>query len=587
MEQGMNQTQILRSLMESMQEASRPKTSAYDTTATVRRIEDGVAWVHIPGGVDETPVKLTINAKEGDTVQVRVSGGTAFLVGNGTAPPTDDATAIVAQKTADGAVEKASNASEEAARAKESADIAASAADSAQRSADNAGEYAARALGNLSTVQSVAETLTWITQHGTMTLTTDTELDPSHVYFVRDTGGDYVVGNVHYSVVKEPSADDLASYYVLSIDESLQNYVGTHLALTGEGLWILPENNGYKVLIATGSGEQYKTAGTYIVDAGGAPVAVFGSDGTRIMTDGVQVFNVNATDVSDYVQAKEDILGSYREVTDRSVSVQSSVQLTNITQGSIIDVNIYFKVGGRNGEVRWYSTYVQQGGSKTENYGPLVVTVRHNATSSPQTISVSVYTTDSHTSDYYYFSVRYVSYSAYVKTPSFSLGTRVYSSGGNGAFSTIVGEGLMSGTRDQLVTGKYNAEDADDQYALIIGNGSDESSRSNALTVDWNGTIKSADGFSSSADMIRVTDCNNATDPRKIYYTNGDASNLNRPEAGWCVIRSLYLNGNPLSGNTWSCMQLGMPMNTGVPRLFVRSKIVDAGWSSWKTLTIS
>lgn len=100
----MNQTQILRSLMESMQTASRPKTSAYDTAATVRRIEDGVAWVHIPGGVDETPVKLTVNAKEGDDVQVRVSGGTAFLVGNGSAPPTDDTRANVAKMIADGAV---------------------------------------------------------------------------------------------------------------------------------------------------------------------------------------------------------------------------------------------------------------------------------------------------------------------------------------------------------------------------------------------------------------------------------------------------------------------------------------------------
>lgn len=62
----------------------------YDTTATVTRVEGGTAWVHIPGGVDETPVRLTINAKPGDNVQVRVSNGRAFLVGNGTAPPTDD-----------------------------------------------------------------------------------------------------------------------------------------------------------------------------------------------------------------------------------------------------------------------------------------------------------------------------------------------------------------------------------------------------------------------------------------------------------------------------------------------------------------
>ena len=34
----------------------------YDTTAEVVRVEDGVAWVHIDGGVEETPAELTINA---------------------------------------------------------------------------------------------------------------------------------------------------------------------------------------------------------------------------------------------------------------------------------------------------------------------------------------------------------------------------------------------------------------------------------------------------------------------------------------------------------------------------------------------
>lgn len=79
-------------------------TSAYDVSAIVMRIEDDTAWVHIDGGVDETPVKLTVAAHEGDVVQVRVGGGTAWLTGNGTRPPTDDARAIVAQETADEAV---------------------------------------------------------------------------------------------------------------------------------------------------------------------------------------------------------------------------------------------------------------------------------------------------------------------------------------------------------------------------------------------------------------------------------------------------------------------------------------------------
>jgi len=90
---------IIRSLRESLRRENEKKTSGYDTRATIRRIEDGVAWVHIPGGVDETPVTLTIGANVGDEVQVRVSGGRAFLVGNASAPPTDNAYARQVNRT--------------------------------------------------------------------------------------------------------------------------------------------------------------------------------------------------------------------------------------------------------------------------------------------------------------------------------------------------------------------------------------------------------------------------------------------------------------------------------------------------------
>lgn len=75
----------------------------YDTTAEVVRVEDGVAWVHIDGGVEETPAELTINAVKGDKVKVRLVGGQAFLIGNGTAPPTDDRVANDALGVATGA----------------------------------------------------------------------------------------------------------------------------------------------------------------------------------------------------------------------------------------------------------------------------------------------------------------------------------------------------------------------------------------------------------------------------------------------------------------------------------------------------
>lgn len=72
---------------------SKSKTSPYDTQAVVKRIDGDTAWVHIPGGVDETPVQMTSSAKKGDIVQVRVSGGRAWLYGNATNPPTDDSKA--------------------------------------------------------------------------------------------------------------------------------------------------------------------------------------------------------------------------------------------------------------------------------------------------------------------------------------------------------------------------------------------------------------------------------------------------------------------------------------------------------------
>ena len=89
--------QIKKDIMDAMKAGRESGTSAYDTEAEVIRTSGSTAWVHIPGGVDETPVKMTIHSEPGDKVQVRVSGGSAWLVGNETAPPTDDTTAIEAK----------------------------------------------------------------------------------------------------------------------------------------------------------------------------------------------------------------------------------------------------------------------------------------------------------------------------------------------------------------------------------------------------------------------------------------------------------------------------------------------------------
>ena len=135
-------------IAQALRTANRKKTSAYDTTAQVVRVDGDTVWVHIPGGVEETPVRRTIDAEEGDTVQVRVSGGSAFLVGNRTAPPTDDTTAKEAKDTADDAEEKAEGAWDIADEAMDAADDAWDKADEAEEAAN----FALRSANGKNTV---------------------------------------------------------------------------------------------------------------------------------------------------------------------------------------------------------------------------------------------------------------------------------------------------------------------------------------------------------------------------------------------------------------------------------------------------
>lgn len=89
----------VRKFSDVMKKTEKTKTLPYDERAVVKRIDGNIAWVHIPGGIDETPVQLTVDAKAGDLVQIRVSGGRAWITGNATAPPTDD---TVAKEASDG-----------------------------------------------------------------------------------------------------------------------------------------------------------------------------------------------------------------------------------------------------------------------------------------------------------------------------------------------------------------------------------------------------------------------------------------------------------------------------------------------------
>ena len=94
-------------------------------------------------------------------------------------------------------------------------------------------------------------------------------------------------------------------------------------------------------------------------------------------------------------------------------------------------------------------------------------------------------------------------------TNSVALGNNVTASGNNstalgdtttatGAASFAIGTGSNARGSNQSVIGKYNVNDTNNTYAMIIGNGANNSSRSNAFTVDWDGNVISAGDVSAN-----------------------------------------------------------------------------------------
>lgn len=180
---------IKKNIIEAMQSTNNQGTSAYDSVAEVRRVEGDTAWVHIAGGVDETPVKLTIAAKAGDVVQVRVGGGRAWITGNASAPPTDDKTAIAAKGLANIAGNRANTAQKTASTAQSKADEASAAASSAQSSANEAGNAAVnatKAANSAGEAASVAQAAAEAAQG---------KIDDQQEFFWHDANGAHILGS--------------------------------------------------------------------------------------------------------------------------------------------------------------------------------------------------------------------------------------------------------------------------------------------------------------------------------------------------------------------------------------------------------
>lgn len=131
--------------------------------------------------------------------------------------------------------------------------------------------------------------------------------------------------------------------------------------------------------------------------------------------------------------------------------------------------------------------------------------------------------------------------------PAYSLGTRL---GKAQLFSTTIGEGLTSNSNDQLCIGKYNNVDSIDDCAFVVGNGTSDSARSNALTVDWSGNVDIASGAE-----YRVNGTNILEEVKTLVLTTSSISSLpqtvtdSRISADHVVVNSVLSNPSAQTGD--------------------------------------
>ncbi|MEE1316002.1 MAG: hypothetical protein U0K35_02110 [Prevotella sp.] len=459
-----------KNIASAIKDASKSKTSGYDTQAVVKRIEGNTAWVHIPGGVDETPVQMTMAAKPGDVVQVRVSNGRAWLYGNATAPPTDDTRANFA-------VGAAIDAGKEAGRAKDAADRAEASAEEARTQAVRATGYANDSLSQLSIVEDVVGTLNWITTHATYKLTGDEKVKAGKWYFTKS--GDT------YNVVINPTGDPSAQgwYEIDTIDEAVSNYIASHLALTDAGLWVTKDNQSYKILLANDSMKVYDDAGRV--------VASYGSTA---------------------------IIGPVANNTVRTVisggATSGGMEVIRRTNNGADERVIYFGYANGNAESgKEIAPYLTLGTRITsEEIGNYSIT-------SGYFLVASGYA--SHAQGAYTKAIGSCAHAEGFYSTAYGAHSHVegYGNNANGDNSHASGMATIANGEAQTVIGKYNV--ADTTSLFIIGKGTSNSERSNALTVDSSGNVVASGGITSAGAKVPTRNQICYANSRVDNFTNG------------------------------------------------------------------
>lgn len=431
------------------EQTKKAESTAYDTPATVRRVEGDTAWVHIPGGVDETPVKLTVAAKAGDVVQVRVTNGRAFLVGNGTAPPTDDTMAIAARTVANKAQ---------------------AAAQQAQEVAEGVAGTAAQALSTANDAETLAQAAQEIAN-----------ATNQHFWVHPTTGAIYITTQEQDDYLTAPSGRAL----LITTEGMLMQEQTTEGGATTTTLLATFTDDGTALYQDGKLAASMTQNGVVLYGADGVTaVAQFATDGVQIGQDNGSHVNISSSGQQIYAKSSNNII----KIADFGVHSSGG--------------NTVFKyLLGRTSNP--YHDDFEGHLSMTEGYD-CACTGNYSHAEGQNNLSSGE---ASHSEGYG------------TKATGDSSHSEGDGSEAHGWYSHAQNNETIARSKSQTALGEYNIADTSGAantrgtYAVIIGNGTSDTARSNALTVDWNGN-SDQQGRATTEDMTaaEVSDFINGLD---------------------------------------------------------------------------
>ena len=565
---------LAHTILESQKDKS-PKP--YDTEAVVTRIEGGTAYVHIPGGVNETPAKMVVSASKGDAVRVRVSGGKAYVTGNASAPPTDDTKANIAEASAVTAHAAAKDAMSKAAVANKNADIAYTIANNAADSAESAQDTAYDAYR----IADSTNQYFWMREEGTDTGAHITEVpqrewdDPESANY--HSGGNLLARSNGIAV--RDGLDELA---VFGAD-------GAQLGKNGESRLLL-DYHSLKMIDKEGNvyfhiSDLRDTTGTAQIAetfTGTGSKEAFSLSAKAVNTS----YSVEAyVDLWDYVgdvlegpdfisfenapPQYSTITINYRtssdEIIERSFQGDGTTKIFHFTPTAytVDNANVYIDYANY---VTKYDSYIAFDVIPAEG---TKITVTYDSSSEilkAYTIGcrksgsdVGLYSValgkDASASGPYSVSLggRASGEGSYAEIYALASGFASHAEGssdteasgdyahaeGNGAvasgnYSHAQNSDTIAAGGSQTAIGRLNVEDTDHTYAFIIGNGKyyPTRTRSNAFTVDWNGNVDIASGAQYKIDGVNLA---------SIFYPVGSM-----------YVTSTNTNPSAWLGGTWT-----------------------------------